>query len=110
MRARTERLAHPFPTARAILTGVLWGNCYHVDAMHCCIVVHPSQELPPGRVVNTFGECAVLHHVGYLKVFIGNQIARRDERACLFAGKVFTLPLHFQIRFCQVLPGFLSIG
>jgi len=110
MRARAERLAHPLPTARAILTGVLWGNGYHWDAMHGCIVVHPSEELPPGRVVNTFGEGAVLHHVGYLKMFIGNQVVRADERACLFAGKVFTLPLHFQIRFCQVLPGFLSIG
>src|SRR5712691_9312853 len=51
-----------------------------------------------------------LEHVAYLKMFIGNQVVRRDERACRFAGPVFTLPLHFQIGFCQVLPGFLAIA
>src|SRR5260370_7801964 len=51
----------------------------------------------------------VLDRSAYLKMFIGNQIARCDKRACLLAGKVFTLPLYLQIAFCQGSPGFLSI-
>ncbi len=51
-------------------------------------------------IMNTLGEMMVFDHIAYLKLLIGNQIVRGDERACLFAGKVFTLPLHFQIRSC----------
>ena len=43
--------------------------------------------------MNALGKVMVFDHVRYLEVFIGNQIARGDKRVCLFAGKIFTLPL-----------------
>jgi hypothetical protein len=59
--------------------------------------------------MDRFGQFAVADHVADLKVFIGNQVVRRDQRVCLFPGKIFTLPLHFQMLLCQLLPGFLSV-
>src|SRR6266851_3885564 len=56
--------------------------------------------------MNALRQCAVADG----KVLIGNQVARRDQRVCLFAGKIFTLPLHFQMLFGQSLSGLLSIG
>ena len=52
----------------------------------------------------------VLGHIADLKMLIGNQVARRDERACLFPGKVFTLPLYLQMRFGKLLMGFLAVA
>ena len=51
----------------------------------------------------------VLDQVANLKMLIGNQVARRDERACLFPGKVFTLPLDLQMRFGKLLTGLLAV-
>lgn len=56
------------------------------------------------------GLMVVLDHILYLKVLKGNQIARGDERVCLLAGKIFTLPLYLQMDLCQLLPGLLAIG
>src|SRR5437773_12563820 len=78
--------------------------------MHGSIGVHPPQELSPSGVMNALGQMRVLAHVAYLKGFIGNQIVRGDERACRFPGKVFTLPLDFQIRFSELLSGFLAVA
>ncbi len=109
MRAGRECFSHTFPTARAVLARVMWGNCYHDYPMHRCIVFHPAQESSPGGIVNTLGKHVVLDHVADLKLFIGNQVVRRDKRVCLFAGKILALPLHFQRRFRQSLAGFLPV-
>src|SRR5262249_29493212 len=42
-------------------------------------------------------------------VFKGHQVARRDKRACLFAGMIFTLPLHLQVLFGYGLARLLAI-
>jgi hypothetical protein len=34
------------------------------------------------------------------QIFKGHQVARLDERTCLFAGEVFTLPLNLEVLFC----------
>ena len=70
----------------------------------------PLEERPPASVMDRFGNLTVANHIADLKVFIGNQVARRDKRVCLLAGKIFTLPLHFQMLLRQVFPGFLPIG
>ena len=70
--------------------------------MQCAIVVHPPDELSPASVMDTLGEMMVLDHVAYLEVLIGNQIVRCDQRVRSLAGEILTLPLHFQICFCQV--------
>ena len=77
--------------------------------MHDAVGFHPVEELSPCRIMDTLGKFMVLDHIADLKVFIGNQVVRRDERACRFAGKIFTLPLHFQIGFGQALSGFLAV-
>src|SRR6266516_2006758 len=74
MRARAKRLAHTLPTARAVLARVVRGNRDHEDAMHRCIVVPPSEELPPGRVMDALGKLTVLDEVRNLKVLVGNQV------------------------------------
>ena len=74
------------------------------------IVFHPLDEIPPASIMNGFGKFAVFDHISDLKVFIGNQVARRDERVCLFSGKILTLPLNFQMLRGQSFSGFLPIG
>lgn len=77
--------------------------------MHPRVVLHPAQEGPPARVLVALREMAVPDLGADLQVFNGNPAARRDERACLFSGKVLALPLHLQISFRQGLFGFLPI-
>jgi len=52
----------------------------------------PLQEDPQPAIMNALCQFAVADHIADLKVLIGNQVARRDQRVCLFAGKIFTLP------------------
>jgi len=105
-----ERFLHSFPTARAILAGILWGNCYHFYPMHHGIGLHPAEELSPGCIMDTLSQLVVLDHVPYLKVFVGNQVVRRDKRVRRFPSEIFTLPLDLQIGFRQLFPGFLTIS
>src|SRR5579885_435405 len=77
--------------------------------MHLPIIGEPREKAPPGRITDALREVSVSDEVGYLQVFVGNEIARCHERACRFTGKVFTLPTDFQIRLCQCFPGFLPI-
>ena len=77
--------------------------------MQRTIILEPAQEETPSGVMDAFGEMPVPDHIVYLKLLIGNQIARCDERVRLLAGEIFTLPLHFQIRFRQLLAGTLAV-
>src|SRR5262249_7666869 len=63
----------------------------------------------PSRVAAPRGERAVCDEVAHLQVFKGNQVARRDERACLCAGMIFTLPVHLQMLFSQSVPRLLAV-
>lgn len=54
--------------------------------------------------MNALGQGVILHEVADEEVLEGNQVARRDERACQFPGMVLTLPTHLQIRAGQAIP------
>jgi hypothetical protein len=97
-------------TARAVLTGEMWRYCYDRDVMHGSIRFHPGQEIAPTGIMDALGEMLILDEVAYLEVFKGNQIARGDERVRRLAGEIFTLPLNLEGRFCQPLPGLLTVG
>jgi hypothetical protein len=74
------------------------------------IALDPLQEDPPSCVMDRFGKLAVLDHILELSVFIGNQVARRDQRVCHLSGKIFTLPLDFQMLLGQSFFGLLPIS
>src|SRR6266704_499626 len=109
MCASGERFLDTLSTARAILTGVGWGHGDDWHIVHDTISFDPSEELAPGRIMDTLGKLMVLDQVADLKEFVGNQVVRRDERVRRFTSEIFTLPLHFQIRFSQALSSFLAI-
>ena len=97
------------PHAATILTRESWLNRYNGNVMDMSIVGEPRQETAPGGITDALCQLPILNQVAYLEVFIGNQIVRCDERVCRLAGKIFTLPVDFQIRLCQLLDG-LSCG
>jgi hypothetical protein len=97
------------PTARAILAGVLWWDGDDWYIVHDAIGFHTAEELSPGGIMDALGKLVVLDQVADLKMFVGNQVVRRDERVRRFACEIFTLPLHFQIGFGQALSGLLAV-
>src|SRR6266446_2145820 len=109
VRAHTKRLVHSLATPRTVLRGELRGDGNDRNVMQPPIVVDPCQEPSPRCITDGLGKPMVLDEVLYLQVFIGNQVARRDKRACRFPGKVLTLPTHFQIRSCQPLPSLVAV-
>lgn len=110
MRANRQRLLDHCSACRAFLAGVLGWDGDHGDSMYIPVVVQPADECPPSCIMDRFGEFAVTYHIPDLKVFIGNQVARRDVRVCYFASKILTLPLHFQVLLGKSLSGFLAIS
>ena len=109
MRPHTECLVDALATARTVLCGELWRDGDDRNVMQFPIIVDPDQEPSPRGIADGLREFVVLDQIGDLQVFIGNQIARCDKRACRLPGKVFTLPLYFQIRFGKPLPSLPSI-
>src|SRR6266487_1679448 len=104
-----ERFLDALSTARTILTGIVWGDGDDRYIVHNAVGLHPSKELTPCSIMNALGKLVVLHHIADLKVFVGNQVVRRDKRVRCFTSEIFTLPLHFQIGFSQTLSGFLPV-
>ena len=96
-------------TIGAFLAGIVRRNCNHGDIMQEAVSCNPLQEDAPTSIMNALRQFAVTDHVANLKVLIGNQVARRDIRVCLLAGKIFTLPLDFQMLLRQSLSGFLPV-
>lgn len=96
-------------TLRTILAGIMGLDCNHRDSVQERIILDPLQEYSPTCIMNALCQFAVANHVSDLKMFIGNQVARRDKRVCLLSGKIFTLPLNFQMPLRQGFSGFLSI-
>jgi hypothetical protein len=109
MRPGGERFLDALPTARTVLTRILWwdGNDWHI--MHDAVGFHTDEELTPGSIMNALGKLLVLNQVADLKVFVGNQVVRRDKRVRRLTSEIFTLPLHFQRRFRQALSGLLAV-
>jgi hypothetical protein len=112
---RTEVGAHrkgfldAIATPRAILRGEARRNGDNGDAMDLSVVAHPEKEQPPTGITDALCQMVILDEMGNLEVFIGNQIARFDQRTRSLRCKVFTLPLHLEIAFCQALNRLLSI-
>jgi len=110
MRPNAERLLNNRVAIRTFLAGIVRWYGDDRDLMQEPIAGKPLQENPPSGIMDRLGKLAVADHVLDLKVFIGNQVARRDERVCLFAGKIFALPLNFQMLLGQLLAGFHTTG
>ncbi len=109
MRAHTQRLFHERSTVRALLAGEMGRDCNDWNVMQNPIVVHPLEENPPSSIMDALCQVMIANHIADLKVFIGNQVVRRDKRVCLLSGKILTLPLHFQIALCQRLSGLFAV-
>jgi hypothetical protein len=74
------------------LGGVRGRHRDHRDALHLPIVLHPGAKAHPEDIRDGFGEPTVLDQDADLQVLQGNQVVRRDERACRFMGTVLALP------------------
>src|SRR5258708_24018884 len=109
MCTNAERLVHNRVTVGAFLTGIVRWNGDDGNIMQEPISCKPLEEDSPSGIMDRFGKLAVTDHVLNLKVFIGNQVARRDERVCLLSGKILTLPLNLQMLLGQLLAGFCSV-
>ncbi len=97
MRANGQGLLDHGSACTAFLAGVLRWDGDHIDLMQSTIAPNPLEEYPPTCIMDRLSQLAVAYHVLDLKVFIGNQVVRRDVRVCHFAGKIFTLPLNLQM-------------
>ena len=109
MRAHTQRLFHDGVALRALLAGEMGWDSQDLDSMHPAIVGKPVQEYPPASVMNAFCQFAVADHVADLNVLKGNQVVRRDQRACQLPGMIFTLPVNFQVLFTEALTRLATI-
>lgn len=109
MRSHTEGLLHPFSTARAILRGEARRDGDNGDAMQTPIVADPTEKSIPARIVDAFSKVMVLDEAGYLQVFVGNQVVRRDQRTCGLGREVFTLPADLEGAFRQSFDGFPAV-
>ncbi len=110
MRTHTEGFFDHGSTGTTVLTGVVGCHGNHRDVVQERRVVEPLEEDPPTSIMDRFSQFAISDHIADGKVFIGNQVARRDQRACLLSGKIFTLPLHLQMLLGKSFPCFLAIG
>ena len=97
VRSDGEGLLDPCPTRGAVLGSSLRLDGDDWDSMQPPVVLHPPEKSPPPGIGYRFGKMPVPDHIAYLEVFIGNQIARCDERVRRLTGEIFTLPLYFQI-------------
>ncbi len=61
------------PTARTVLTRILWWNGNDRHIMHDAVGLHPTEELTPCSIKDALGKLVVLDQVADLKVFVGNQ-------------------------------------
>src|SRR5437660_7964808 len=105
-----ERLVHDSVAIRTFLASIVRWHSNHRNGMQVCIALDPLEENSPSGIMDRFGKLAVADHVLNLKVFIGNQVVRADERVCHLSGQILTLPLDFQMLLGQLLAGFHTIG
>src|SRR5260370_6955648 len=104
-----KRLVHNSVTVGAFLAGIVRWYSDDWNSMQRCIVFQPLQEDPPSCIMDRFGKLAISDHVLNLKVFVGIQVVRRDNRVCLLSAKILTLPLDFHMLLRQFLSSFLSV-
>jgi len=87
VRANTQRLFDDGIAVRTFLAGEMRWDGQDLDFMHSAIVGKPLQEDPPASVMDAFCQFSVADHVADLKVFIGNQVVRRDQRVFPASGQ-----------------------
>ena len=110
MRPNAKRFFDDRATVGTFLAAEMWGDCNYRDIVSSPVVVQPADEGSPSCIMDRFGEFAVAYHIPDLKVFIGNQVARRDILACHLSGKILTLPLNFQMLLGQAFLGLLPVS
>src|SRR2546429_201652 len=82
MCSNTERLLNHSATVGAFLAGIVRWHGDDGDSMQEPIAGEPLQEDPPSCIMDGFSQLAITDHILDLKVFIGNQVVRRDKRVC----------------------------
>ncbi len=110
MRPFTQAFLDELSTPATLLTCPVGGHGDNGNRLDGSIIRDPVEEAPPRRIADGLCQRVILNHIGDLKVFKGNQVVRRDQRVCRFAGKIFTLPLHLEIRLAEFLPGFATVS
>jgi hypothetical protein len=94
---------------KAISRDVLgWNGLLHL-AEDVGVVFHPINKQAPSCIANGFCQSVIANHVPHLQVFVGNQVARHDQRTGLFYSPVFTLPRYFQVLSSQTIHRFFAI-
>src|SRR5215471_18547729 len=109
MRSLAQAFLHPRATARTVLRGETRRHRDHWHAGYRAIVADESEEEAPTGIADPLCQFMLLHQVSYFEVFIGNHVARHDERPCCFAGKVLTLPTDLERAPGKPLDGILPI-
>ena len=105
----SEAFLAPFATAGTILRGELGRDGNHGHVGNRAVGAKPREKLPPRGIVDALGQMVVLDEVGNPQVFVGNQVARPDQRTCRLDGEVFTLSTDLEIAFGEALNGFFAI-
>src|SRR5260370_18776325 len=90
MCSNAERFLDNRATVGALLAGIVRWYSDDGDIMQKAIALDPLEEDSPSCVMDRFGKLAVTNHIADLKVFIANQVVRRDNGFVLLSGKIFT--------------------
>ncbi len=106
MGTHTEGLLYKFPTVTACLCGE--AGVHSDDLMPSTLSLgrEDIEELTPTRIMDTFREMVVLHHVGDLKVFDGNALIAFSVVFGDFEMMVSALPFDLQMCLSGTLSGF----
>lgn len=98
MGTHTKGLLYKFPTVTACLCGE--AGVHSDDLMPSTLSLgrEDIEELTPTRIMDTFREMVVLHHVGDLKVFDGNALI---AFSVVFGGfEIMVSALPFDLQMC----------
>lgn len=88
MNTLCQCLLLPMSTARAVLAGIRRIDRYKRSTGPRCLVREKRSELRPGRILNTFGEAVIMHHLVDRQVFHGDDIEAVDHATTLLMGKI----------------------
>ncbi len=89
-----QALGHTFPTAAAVLAGVLGRNRLHSLASVCCFACEDGTKLTPACIRDAFGEVVVPHHIGDLQLFEIDHIVLTHEHERRLVVKITSLAFH----------------
>jgi hypothetical protein len=84
----TERLGDALSATRAVLRGIPWVYVCYSTTGACCLVCRDPHKLSPGDVSNRLCQAVVLHHVGNLERFKGQDAMSIDQCSGCLVAKV----------------------